>query len=68
MYLANLEVKDSEGKLLEIMPQRDPACGQGLLCIRYTIQPNEQKTIVMTHTFRFPVEYGGINTKLAFQV
>lgn len=59
VYLANLEIKDTEGKLLEVLPQKDPQCGQDLLCIKYTVEPNEQKTLILSYTFRTNVKYGG---------
>lgn len=65
VYLANLEVKDSEGRLLEIIPQRDLRCGKNLLCIRHVIEPKEQKTVIVSYTLRLPVKYGGRLIKFA---
>ncbi|MEM3138075.1 MAG: hypothetical protein QW760_06105, partial [Thermofilaceae archaeon] len=59
LYLVNIEVRDNKGILLEIIPQRDPCFGENLLCIKYTIEPKTQKTIIMSHTLRPRVKYGG---------
>ena len=60
IYLANLEVRDQEGNILNIMPQTDCDCKNGYICINSYFDKNELKTIIYNYNYRPDTERSGV--------